>query len=175
MGWCRTNFLSHRSLKSADNVRLQLSRIMKRFELPMVSTDFNSKDYYINIRKAILAGHFMQVAHLEKTGHYLTVKDNQVHVSPTILIGSRLLEFIHLPAWITNRSGVAIMSLCWLLVISFEQWAQLTRNGSSQWLSPTEHCRLIDLAPHYFNMSNFPPCEAKRELERVLQRRKQSK
>lgn len=26
----------------------------------------------------MLAGYFMQVAHLEKTGHYLTVKDNQV-------------------------------------------------------------------------------------------------
>lgn len=26
----------------------------------------------------MLAGYFMQVAHLERTGHYLTVKDNQV-------------------------------------------------------------------------------------------------
>jgi len=48
--------------------------------LPLVSTDFNSKEYYVNIRKALVAGFFMQVAHLERNGHYLTVKDNQVAV-----------------------------------------------------------------------------------------------
>ncbi|KAJ6338624.1 hypothetical protein OIU76_008149 [Salix suchowensis] len=51
---------------------------MARFNLKLCSTDFSSRDYYINIRKAILAGYFMQVAHLEHSGHYLTVKDNQV-------------------------------------------------------------------------------------------------
>lgn len=65
-------------MKSADNVRQQLVRIMSRFNLKMCSTDFNSRDYYVNIRKAMLSGYFMQVAHLERTGHYLTVKDNQV-------------------------------------------------------------------------------------------------
>lgn len=65
-------------MKSADNVRQQLVRIMTRFNLKLCSTDFNSRDYYVNIRKAMLSGYFMQVAHLERTGHYLTVKDNQV-------------------------------------------------------------------------------------------------
>ena len=51
---------------------------MTRLDLPLVSTEFSSKDYYPNIRKCIVAGMFMQVAHLERTGHYLTVKDNQV-------------------------------------------------------------------------------------------------
>lgn len=76
--WCYENFVNHRALKSADNVRQQLVRIMNRFNLRLCSTDFNSRDYYINIRKAMLSGYFMQVAHLERTGHYLTVKDNQV-------------------------------------------------------------------------------------------------
>lgn len=149
--WCRTNFLSYRSLKSADNVRLQLSRIMKRFELPMVSTDFTSKDYYINIRKAILSGHFMQVAHLEKTGHYLTVKDNQVvGIHPSACLD-------HKPEWCTYHE----------FVLTTRNFIRTVTVIDKEWL--------IDLAPHYFNMSNFPPCEAKRELERVLQRRKQGK
>jgi len=76
--WCYDNFVNHRALKAADNVRQQLVRIMARFNLKLCSTDFNSRDYYVNIRKAMLAGYFMQVAHLERTGHYLTVKDNQV-------------------------------------------------------------------------------------------------
>lgn len=77
--WCYDNFVNHRALKSADNVRQQLLRIMGRFNLKLCSTDFNSRDYYVNIRKAMLSGYFMQVAHLEHTGHYLTVKDNQVY------------------------------------------------------------------------------------------------
>ncbi len=59
--WCYDNFLNHRSLKAADNVRLQLARIMRRFNLPLVSTEFSSADYYLNIRKALVAGFFMQV------------------------------------------------------------------------------------------------------------------
>ncbi len=58
-------------------------RIMNRYNLKMCSTDFNSREYYVNIRKAMLAGYFMQVAHLERTGHYLTVKDNQVSLPST--------------------------------------------------------------------------------------------
>lgn len=59
--WCYDNFLSHRTLKSADNVREQLSRIMDRFNLKRTSTEFTSKDYYLNIRKALTTGFFMQV------------------------------------------------------------------------------------------------------------------
>lgn len=59
--WCFDNFVSSRSLKSADNVREQLSRIMDRLCLRRTSTEFTSKDYYLNIRKALLSGFFMQV------------------------------------------------------------------------------------------------------------------
>ena len=48
---------------SADNVRQQLSRIMDRFALPRRSTEFTSKEYYTSIRKALVSGFFMQVAH----------------------------------------------------------------------------------------------------------------
>lgn len=62
--WCYDNFVNHRSMKSADSVRAQLMRIMNRFGLELKSPDFNSKDYYINIRKCLLAGFFMQVVAL---------------------------------------------------------------------------------------------------------------
>ena len=65
--WCYDNFVSARSLKSADNVREQLSRIMDRFNLRRTSTEFTSKDYYLNIRKALVSGFFMQVS----TSHQL--------------------------------------------------------------------------------------------------------
>lgn len=39
--------------------RLQ-SRICTRLGVQLVSTDFSSKDYYTNIRKALVSGYFMQ-------------------------------------------------------------------------------------------------------------------
>lgn len=96
--WCYENFINHRTLKAADNVRQQLMRIMNRFNLKVCSTEFNSRDYYVNIRKALLAGYFMQVAHLERTGHYLTVKDNQVSIEFFMLsseYGASLLNFLY--------------------------------------------------------------------------------
>ena len=76
--WCYDNFINHRSIMSAENVRQQLSNMMQRMGVPLISTDFNSPDYYTNIRRVLAGGLFMQVAHLQKQGHYLTVKDHQV-------------------------------------------------------------------------------------------------
>uniref|UniRef100_A0A6Q2Z2J9 ATP-dependent RNA helicase DHX15 n=1 Tax=Esox lucius TaxID=8010 RepID=A0A6Q2Z2J9_ESOLU len=98
--WCYDNFVNYRSLMSADNVRQQLSRIMDRFNLPRRSTEFTSRDYYINIRRALVTGFFMQVAHLERTGHYLTVKDNQV----VQLHPSTVLD--HKPEWVMYNEFV---------------------------------------------------------------------
>lgn len=36
-------------------------RICTRMGVQLVSTDFDSKEYYTNIRKAMVAGYFMQV------------------------------------------------------------------------------------------------------------------
>lgn len=87
-------------MKSADNVRQQLARIMDRFNLKRTSTEFTSKDYYINIRKALVQGFFMQVAHLERTGHYLTIKDNQiVQLHPSTCLD-------HKPDWVIYNEFV---------------------------------------------------------------------
>merc|ERR1711871_337748 len=75
--WCFENFLNLRAMKGADNVRQQLTRIMRRKNIPLIQGNFSDPNYYVNIRKAITSGYFMQVAHLERTGKYLTVKDNQ--------------------------------------------------------------------------------------------------
>lgn len=35
--------------------------------------------------------------------------------------------------------------------------------------------RLIDVAPHYYDLVNFPNCEAKRVLERLYNKREREK
>jgi pre-mRNA-splicing factor ATP-dependent RNA helicase DHX15/PRP43 len=67
--WAYDNFLNNRSMKAADSVRTQLSRICQRLNVRLVSTPFEDKNYYINIRKAITAGYFMQVWCLRAVGH----------------------------------------------------------------------------------------------------------
>ncbi|KAL3652948.1 hypothetical protein CASFOL_002629 [Castilleja foliolosa] len=149
--WCYENFINHRALKSADNVRQQLARIMARFNLKLCSTDFNSRDYYVNIRKSMLAGYFMQVAHLERTGHYLTVKDNQtVHLHP-----SNCLD--HKPDWVIYNE----------YVLTSRNFIRTVTDIRGEWL--------VDIASHYYDLSNFPNCEAKRQLEKLYKKRGNAK
>ncbi|GFZ13654.1 RNA helicase family protein [Actinidia rufa] len=145
--WCYENFINHRAMKSADNVRQQLVRIMVRFNLNLCSTEFNSRDYYTNIRKAMLAGYFMQVAHLERTGHYLTVKDKQVvHLHPSNCLG-------HKPDWVIYNE----------FVLTTRNFIRTVTDVRGEWL--------VDIAPHYFDLANFPACEAKRVLEKLYKKR----
>jgi pre-mRNA-splicing factor ATP-dependent RNA helicase DHX15/PRP43 len=75
--WCHDHFLSYRSLQQADDVRLQLKRIMEREEIDLVSTNFEDKNYYLNIRRSLVAGFFMQTAKKESSGKTYTTVDNQ--------------------------------------------------------------------------------------------------
>jgi len=142
--WCYDNFVNYRSLKNADNVRSQLQRIMDRFSLRKASTDFASREYYVNIRKALVSGFFMQVAHLERTGHYLTVKDNQV----VQLHPSTCLD--HKPEWVLYNE----------FVLTTKNYIRTVTEIKPDWL--------IKIAPMYYDLSNFPECEARRQLERLM-------
>ncbi|CAI0453638.1 unnamed protein product [Linum tenue] len=145
--WCYDNFINYRALKNADNVREQLARIMLRFNLKMCSTDFDSRDYYVNIRKAILAGYFMQVAHLERTGQYLTVKDNQVvNLHPSNCLDRK-------PEWVVYNE----------YVLTSRNYIRTVIDIRGEWL--------VDIAPHYYDLENFPQCEAKRVLEKLYRKR----
>jgi len=144
--WCYENFLNQRSLRSADSVRQQLARIMKRFNLDLVSTDFTHRDYYVNIRKCMVSGFFMQVAHLERSGHYLTVKDNQVvALHPSAGMDKK-------PEWVLYNE----------FVLTSKSYIRTVTEIKAEWL--------IEVAGHYYDLANFPNCEAKRVLERLQYR-----
>ncbi|KAF8117324.1 hypothetical protein N665_0011s0047 [Sinapis alba] len=145
--WCYQNFINHRAMKSADNVREQLVRIMSKFNLKICSSDFNSRDYYTNIRKALLAGYFMQVAHLDRNGHYLTAKDDQmVHLHPSCCLD-------HKPEWVVYNE----------YVLTNRNFIRTVTYIRGEWL--------LDVAPHYYHLSNFPNCEAKRVLQKLSKKR----
>ncbi|GMR41779.1 hypothetical protein PMAYCL1PPCAC_11974, partial [Pristionchus mayeri] len=141
--WCYTNFVNYRTLKNADNVRQQLARIMDKYNLRRVSTDFKSKDYYINIRKALVTGFFMQMAHLERSGHYLTVKDNQiVNLHPSTVLD-------HKPEWALYNE----------FVLTTKNFIRTVTDVRPEWL--------MQIAPQYFDLDNFPEGDTKRKLSYV--------
>ncbi len=78
--WAWKNYLSARSLAEAANVRAQILRIMERLEINLVTKSYKDQTkHHMNIRRALVCGYFMQVAHKNDPGSsYLTVKDNQV-------------------------------------------------------------------------------------------------
>lgn len=146
--WCWDNFINERSMMSAANVRKQLLGIMQKLDVPVVSSDAKGDGSFAftDIRKALTAGMFMQVAYRQRTGEYLTVKDNQVvGIHPGSVVNSR-------PEWVI-----------------YEEFALTTKNFIRT-VTVTNVDWLVEIAPHYFDLENFPECEAKAELEQAYAR-----
>ena len=144
--WCWDNYLSQRSLKTASDVRLQLQRIMERLKLELVSPEFGSAAYYNSIRRALLSGYFMQVAHLERGGHYLTIKDNQiVRLHPSSSLSTT-------PEWVMYNE----------FVLTSQHYIRTCTTIRPEWL--------LEIAPTYYDLTTFPNCEAKRLLTNIKER-----
>uniref|UniRef100_A0A8C1X6X0 DEAH (Asp-Glu-Ala-His) box polypeptide 32a n=1 Tax=Cyprinus carpio TaxID=7962 RepID=A0A8C1X6X0_CYPCA len=58
--WCEEYFLCCDALQTADAIRAQLTDILKRIELPISEAAFGTKTNALNIKRALLAGYFMQ-------------------------------------------------------------------------------------------------------------------
>ena len=119
--WCHDHFLAYRSLQQADNVRIQLKRIMEREELELLSTPFEDKKYYENIRRALVSGFFMQVAKREGNGKtYVTIKDNQkVLLHPSAALGHESEWVVYNEFVLTTKNFIRTVTAVkpeWLLV-----------------------------------------------------------
>jgi pre-mRNA-splicing factor ATP-dependent RNA helicase DHX16 len=125
--WCSQHFVQHRSLQRARSVREQLERLMERVEVAPSSDPTNEEA----ICKAIAAGFFCNVAKLERSGQFVTVKQRQsVHIHPSSSLHADP------PRWILYHE---------LAKTSQEFMRQCIRIEPS-WL--------LELAPHYFQAGN---------------------
>ncbi|QPG72867.1 DEAH-box ATP-dependent RNA helicase prp43 [Brettanomyces nanus] len=145
--WCKENFLSFRSLKSGDNVRRQLSRIMESYNLEMNSTAYEDPKYDDNIRKALTAGFFMQVAKRKSTGKgYITVKDSQdVLLHPSTVLSKQ-------DEWVIYNE----------FVLTSKNYIRTVTSIRPEWL--------LECAPIYYNLDHFHEDDVKMTLERVRDR-----
>lgn len=67
--WCRDHFLSYSSLKTAEAVRSELTDTLNRIELPISEPSFGTRTNSLNLKRALLAGFFMQVGGGDCTIH----------------------------------------------------------------------------------------------------------
>jgi pre-mRNA-splicing factor ATP-dependent RNA helicase DHX15/PRP43 len=140
--WCHDHFLSYRSLQQADNVRLQLKRIMERSEVELISTDFQEKKYYENIRRALVSGFFMQVAKKDNKT-YVTVKDEQnVLLHPSTVLGQD-------SEWVVYNE----------FVLTSKNYIRTVTAVKPEWL--------LDIAENYYDLDGFNKGEIKTSLQRV--------
>jgi len=142
--WTWNNYLSGRALAQAENVRSQLQRTMERFDLDLVSSQ-DQRMFYVNIRKALVCGFFMQIAHKEgEKNNYLTVKDNQVvALHPSCGLDTS-------PEWVIFDE----------FVLTSRPWIRTVSEVRPEWL--------LEFAPVYFDVASFQDGETKRALQRVI-------
>ncbi|KAG8527754.1 DEAH-box ATP-dependent RNA helicase prp43 [Bacidia gigantensis] len=143
--WCYDHFLGLRSLQAADNVRKQLKRIMETHEIELISTPFEDKNYYTNIRRALVAGFFMQVAKKDGSSKtYVTIKDNQ-----NVII---------------HPSSVLQTDSDWLLYNEFV----LTTKNYIRTVTVVKPEWLLDIAPTYYDISTFSKGPVKQALQTTI-------
>ncbi|KAG8832651.1 DEAH-box ATP-dependent RNA helicase prp43 [Serendipita sp. 399] len=146
--WPWNNYLSARALAQADNVRSQLLRIMERFDLDLTSHTEAGPKFYDNIRRTLVFGFFMQVAHKSgEKGAYKTVKDNQ----PVILHPSCGLDTN--PEWVLFNE----------FVLTSKSYIRTVTAIKPEWL--------LEYAGDYYNVKEFPEGDTKASLTRVLNKR----
>ncbi|ORY85736.1 putative pre-mRNA splicing factor RNA helicase [Protomyces lactucae-debilis] len=142
--WCFEYFLSQRALQSADNVRRQLQRIMERHDIDLVSTPYEDKSYYDNIRRSLVSGFFMQVAKKTEKNYYMTVKDDQkVLIHPSCGIERQ-------PEWVLYNE----------FVLTSKNYIRTVTTIKPEWL--------LEVAPTYYALDEFAKGEIKTALTKVI-------
>ncbi|KAG2757921.1 P-loop containing nucleoside triphosphate hydrolase protein [Suillus brevipes Sb2] len=154
--WTWNNHLSARVLMEADNVREQLKRTMERFEVELISVQDQNK-MFLAIRQVLCCGFFMQVAHKEgNRGNYVTVKDNQ---ACCFLAG--LVVALHPSCGLDTQPEWVIFNE---FVLTTRPYIRTVTDVRPEWL--------LEYAPYYFDLDNWPNSETKRALMKVMLKQK---
>lgn len=130
-------------------MRSQLERIMVRHDLELNLVPFDDPSYSLLIRKALVAGMFMQVAK-KKLGlnkNYLTIKDNQEVLIHPLTVLDTLNK--HIGEWVLYNE----------FVLTLKNYIRTVTQIDPQWM--------VLLAPKYFNLDHFSKGDIKYSLERV--------
>ncbi|XP_037835276.1 ATP-dependent RNA helicase DQX1 isoform X2 [Kryptolebias marmoratus] len=149
--WCSANFLSHAALRLAVVIRAELLEVMQRIELPVSPPAFGSQDNCTNIKRALISGFFLRVAHdVDGAGNYLLITHRHVaHLHP--FSSYRCLQPCPSPpGWVLYHEFTVSSDNC--ICIASEVHPQM----------------LVELAPQYF-LGNLPASDGKELLMELRQ------
>jgi len=122
--WCYENFIQHRSMKRARDIREQLVGLVERVEIECKTNPGDN----IAIRKAITAGFFYHTARLSKSGgSYKTVKHQQA-----VIVHPNSSLFEERPRWMIYHE----------LVFTTKEFMRQVIEIENKWL--------LEVAPHYY-------------------------
>ncbi|KAK6328078.1 hypothetical protein J4Q44_G00000560 [Coregonus suidteri] len=148
--WCQDCHLNHSALQTADSIRSELTDILKRIELPISETSFGTKTNTLNVKRALLAGFFMQIARdVDGSGNYFMLTHRHMaQVHPASSYGSKAHQ-LGLPEWVL-----------------FHEYT-LSENNCIRTVSEISPAVFIQTAPQYF-FYNLPSSESKDILQHIL-------
>ncbi|BFZ20424.1 hypothetical protein BsWGS_23462 [Bradybaena similaris] len=126
--WCYENYIQHRSMKRARDVRDQLEGLLERVEIDLVSNPNDTQA----IRKAITAGYFYHTVRLTKGGQYKTVKSQQ-----TVMVHPNSCLFEEHPRWLIYHE----------LVFTTKEFMRQVIEIENLWL--------LEVAPHYYKAKDL--------------------
>ncbi|XP_061601629.1 putative pre-mRNA-splicing factor ATP-dependent RNA helicase DHX32 [Cololabis saira] len=148
--WCQDFFLNHTALLMADALRAELTETLKRIELPISVPAFGSRSNTINIKRALLAGFFMQVARdVDGSGNYFILTHKHVaQLHPHSGYGAKSPK-LGLPEWLLFHEHTFSDDNCLHTVTH---------------VTPDQ---VVQMTPQYF-FYNLPSSESKDILQNIL-------
>uniref|UniRef100_A0A9J7YJA7 Putative pre-mRNA-splicing factor ATP-dependent RNA helicase DHX32 n=1 Tax=Cyprinus carpio carpio TaxID=630221 RepID=A0A9J7YJA7_CYPCA len=150
--WCEEYFLCCDALQTADAIRAQLTDILKRIELPISEAAFGTKTNALNIKRALLAGYFMQIARdVDGSGNYFMLLNKHVAQVHRLSGYGAKAHKLGLPEWVL-----------------FHEY-NLSDNNCIRTVTQISPQAFLQMAPQYF-FCNLPPSESKEILQHILDR-----
>uniref|UniRef100_A0A8C1LUQ9 DEAH (Asp-Glu-Ala-His) box polypeptide 32a n=1 Tax=Cyprinus carpio TaxID=7962 RepID=A0A8C1LUQ9_CYPCA len=148
--WCEEYFLCCDALQTADAIRAQLTDILKRIELPVSEAAFGTKTNALNIKRALLAGYFMQIARdVDGSGNYFMLLNKHVAQVHRLSAYGAKAHALGLPEWVL-----------------FHEY-NLSDNNCIRTVTQISPQAFLQMAPQYF-FCNLPPSESKEILQQIL-------
>ncbi|KAI1904634.1 hypothetical protein AGOR_G00007710 [Albula goreensis] len=150
-GWCAKNYLNGSALRLAAVIREELLEVMQRIELPVSPPAFGSQDNGNNIKRALISGFFLKVAHdVDGSGNYLLLTHRHVaHLHP-------------FSSYLCRKPLPAPPS--WVLYHDFT----ISHDNCIRTASEIHPHMLVELAPQYY-LGNLPASEGRDLLMELRQ------
>ena len=138
--WCYENFVQHRSLERANDIRKQMLQVMDRYKLDIVSAGNDFK----RIQKCVVGGYFFHAARKDPQEGYRTLVEQQpVYIHPSSVL------FQTQPDWVIYHN----------LVLTTKEYMREVMAIDPKWLT--------ELAPRYFKEADNTKLSRRKQRERI--------